>query len=84
MLSIQILLGDNAPARYLSSTLGVYNSTEVKGKAMPVTERGGPLGCETSRLPHFLDNQLRDGGEVVGPTRRTPFTPMKIPGTHFR
>jgi hypothetical protein len=25
-----------------------------KGKAIPVTGRGGPQGCETSRLPHFL------------------------------
>jgi hypothetical protein len=24
-------------------------------KANPVTGRGGPYGCETSRLPHFLD-----------------------------
>jgi hypothetical protein len=26
-------------------------------------------------LPHFLDNPLTDGGEVVSPTRRPPFTP---------
>jgi hypothetical protein len=31
----------------------------------------------------FLDNRLTDGGEVVSPTRRPPFTPSKIPGTHF-
>jgi hypothetical protein len=35
-----------------------------KSKAIPVTGRGGPLGCETSRLPHFLDNLLTHGGEV--------------------
>jgi hypothetical protein len=23
------------------------------------------LGCETSRIPHFLENQLTDGGEVA-------------------
>jgi hypothetical protein len=39
-------------------------------KAIPVTGRGGPLGCNTSRLPHFLDNRLTDGGEVVSLTRR--------------
>jgi hypothetical protein len=34
------------------------------------------------RLPHFLDNRLTDGGEVVRLTRRPPFTPRNIPGTH--
>jgi hypothetical protein len=52
-------------------------------KAIPVPGRGGPWGCETSRLPHFLDNRLTDGGEVVSPTHRPPFTPRKIPGTRF-
>jgi hypothetical protein len=32
---------------------------------MPVTGLGGPYVCETSRLPHFLDNRLIDGGEVI-------------------
>jgi hypothetical protein len=53
------------------------------GKAIPVTGREGPYSCETSRLSHFLDNQLTDGGEVVSLTCRPPFTPRKIPGTHF-
>jgi hypothetical protein len=54
-----------------------------KGKTIPVTGRGGPYGCETSRLPHFLDSRLTDGVEVVSLTRRPPFTLMKIPGTNF-
>jgi hypothetical protein len=54
-----------------------------KGKAIPLTGRGGPYGCETSRLPHFLENRPTDGGEVVGLTRWPPFTPKKIPGAHF-
>jgi hypothetical protein len=33
---------------------------------------------ETMRLPHFLDNQLTDGGEVVSLTHQPPFTPRKI------
>jgi hypothetical protein len=52
-------------------------------KALPVTGREGSYGCETSRLPHFLDNRLTDGGEVVSPTRQLPFTPRKIPGSRF-
>jgi hypothetical protein len=36
-----------------------------KSKAIAVTGHGGPYGCETSRLPHFLDNQLTDGSETV-------------------
>jgi hypothetical protein len=47
----------------------------IKGKAIPVTGRDSPQGCETSRLPHFLDNRLTDGGEVVSLTHRPPFTP---------
>jgi hypothetical protein len=52
-------------------------------KAISVTSREGPEGCETSRLPHFLDSLLTDGGEVVSLTRWPPFTPRKIPGIHF-
>jgi hypothetical protein len=53
-----------------------------KGKAIPVRGSEGPQGCETSRPPHFLDSRLTDGGEIVIPTRRPPFIPRKIPGTH--
>jgi hypothetical protein len=46
----------------------------VKGKviAIPVTGRGGPQGYETSRLSHFLDNQLTDGGK--GKDKSIPVT----------
>jgi hypothetical protein len=44
------------------------------GKAIPVTDRGGPQGCDTSRMPRFSENRLRDGGEVVGLMRRPPYT----------
>jgi hypothetical protein len=50
-----------------------------EGKSLPVIGRGGSQGCEKSRLPHFLDNRLTDGGEVVSPTRAgRPFPPGKF------
>jgi hypothetical protein len=50
-------------------------------KFIHVTGGGGP--CETSRLPHFLDNRLIDGGEVVNLKRRSAaLYPRKIPGDH--
>jgi hypothetical protein len=52
-------------------------------KAIPKAGRGGPYVCETSRFRHFLYNRLTDGGEVVNLKPRPPFTPRKIPGTHF-
>jgi hypothetical protein len=30
------------------------NKAKKNGKAIPVTGREGPYGCESSRLPHFL------------------------------
>jgi hypothetical protein len=39
------------------------------------------------RIPHFLDNRLTDGDEVVSPTHRQRSTPQKhyfsASGTHF-
>jgi hypothetical protein len=45
------------------------------GKTISVTGRAGPYGCGTLRLPHFLNNRLTHGGEVVSLMRRAPFTP---------
>jgi hypothetical protein len=49
------------------------------GKAIPVTDRGGPQGCETSRLPNFLESRLKDDGEVKQsyPCNR-PWRPMRL------
>jgi hypothetical protein len=52
-------------------------------KSVPVTGHGSPYGWEMSRLPHFLDNRLGDGGEVVSLTHRLSFTPQEDPGNHF-
>jgi hypothetical protein len=41
-----------------------------KSNAIPVTGLGGLKGCETSRLPYFLDNRHTDGGEVFSIIRR--------------
>jgi hypothetical protein len=52
-------------------------------KVIPVTGRGDPEGCETSRHPHFLDNRLTEGAEVVSLTRQPHFALRKILGIHF-
>jgi hypothetical protein len=49
----------------------------IKKYSYPVTGREGPSGCETSRLPHFLNSQPTNGGEVVSFTPRPPFTPQE-------
>jgi hypothetical protein len=41
-----------------------------KGKAIPVTGRGGPFGSEMLRIPHYLHNRLTGGGKVVSLRRR--------------
>jgi hypothetical protein len=55
----------------------LFPSLVKKGKAIPLTGHGGPEGCETLRLPHYLDNRLTDGGKVVSLTHRPPFTPQE-------
>jgi hypothetical protein len=56
---------------------------DKKGEVIPVTGCGGPQGCETSRLTHFLDNRLTDGDEVVSLMMRPSFTPRKF-HTHIK
>jgi hypothetical protein len=36
------------------------------------------MSCETSRLSHFLDNWLREGGEAVSLTHHPPFLPGRF------
>jgi hypothetical protein len=50
------------------------SSKEKKSKAILVPGLRLTQGSETSRIPQFLDSQLRDGAEV-SLTRRAPFTP---------
>jgi hypothetical protein len=51
------------PNILVKTTLTRLNLHASKSKAIPVTGRGGPQNYETSRLPHFIENQLTDGGE---------------------
>jgi hypothetical protein len=44
-------------------------------KAISVTGHGGLKGCEMSKTPHFLDNWLSDGSDVVSLTRKLRFAP---------
>jgi hypothetical protein len=46
-------------------------------RAIAITGRGSPQVCETSRLPHFLDNRLTHGGKIVSLTRWPPFNPQE-------
>jgi hypothetical protein len=55
----------------------MYYLVEKKGKTIPVTGHGGPQGCETLRVPHYLDNRLTDGGKAVSLTRRSPLTTLE-------
>jgi hypothetical protein len=48
-----------------------------EGKAIPVTGREGPYGCEMLRVPHYLDSRLTDDGKVVSITCQPPFTPQE-------
>jgi hypothetical protein len=45
-------------------------------KLSVLTGRGGPQGCERSRVPHLLDNWLTDGGDV-SLMCQPPFTPQE-------
>jgi hypothetical protein len=49
----------------------------LKVKAIPVTGREGPEGCEMLRVSYYLDNRLKDGGKVVSLTRWPRFTPQE-------
>jgi hypothetical protein len=53
-----------------------------KRKVIPVIGRGGPYGCETSRLPHFVENRLTDERLLCLLSGHT-LNPRKTPGTNF-
>jgi hypothetical protein len=47
--------------QYLLTRKGLQSKVNVN---YPCNRPWRPKVCETSRLPHFLDNRLTDGGEV--------------------
>jgi hypothetical protein len=63
LLTLRFDVSKNSPAKWMHYC-----------KAMAVTGRGGPKGCETSRLSYFLDNRLTGSGYVINLTRRLRFT----------
>jgi hypothetical protein len=54
-----------------------FSGNRKVSKAISVTGRGGLRNCETSRIPHCLDNRLIDVGCVVSLTRRPRSTSQK-------
>jgi hypothetical protein len=40
----------------------------IKIKAIPITGRGGTLGCETLTIPRWLGNWLANGDEIISLT----------------
>jgi hypothetical protein len=62
------------PTLFSNMPLGKFRKTRwVKGKAIPVTGRGDPQGCETFRFAHFLDSWLTDGSDVISLPCHPPF-----------
>jgi hypothetical protein len=46
----------------------IFFGKKKKGKTIPVTGNEGTYGCETSWLPHFVDNRLTDCDDYVPET----------------
>jgi hypothetical protein len=63
------VLGNTIAAKLILNHDSVTDICIIK-RTIHVTGRGDPQGCETSRLPRYLENRLTDGSEVVNLTRR--------------
>jgi hypothetical protein len=64
-VSQRLLFGWFSGYFFLLLPLEFVRSRKKKGKSIPVTGRRGPEGYETSRLPHFLENRLTNGGYKI-------------------
>jgi hypothetical protein len=56
----------------------VREEKKEKSKAVPVTGSGGLLGCESSRLPHYLENRPTDSSDVASVTLRPAGRPLPL------
>jgi hypothetical protein len=62
----------------------IVSEIKLSKKNYPCNRPWRPMGCEMSRIPHFLDNRLTDVGKVASLTAlSTLYYPRKISGTHF-
>jgi hypothetical protein len=77
VLSLFVVSTCQHPINPVTKSRSTITSHANPSKAIPVTGRAGLQGYETSRLPHYLDSRLTDGGKVVSLTRRPPFTPQE-------
>jgi hypothetical protein len=69
MYEYRILIG------YISSYR--CGRSPVTGLSYPCNTPWSPWCSEAWSSPHFLDNLVTGGGEVVGLTHRPPFTPQE-------
>jgi hypothetical protein len=56
----------------------VHEQLKIKGKAIPVTGREGPIGLWDVEASSFSRQLAPEGDEVL-----SPLTPRKIPGNYF-
>jgi hypothetical protein len=66
LTSIVLLVHD------ITTKIFLFLIATIKGESIRVA--GNPMGCETSRLPHCLDDLFTDGGEALSLTYRPLFT----------
>ena len=53
-----------------------FTAHRGKGKSVPLQARRGPEGSRKLRFPDYMTT-AQDGGKVVSPMHRPPFTPRK-------
>jgi hypothetical protein len=72
--SREVKFSETASVSILGQRGGGHLLCWVRYKTIPVTGHGGLIGLWDVEAPTFLNNRLPDGGEVVSPVHRPPFT----------